>query len=127
MINVQAAVRQGTRDSGAIAAIRDTLNEAQQGMDLAFAAGTLATPAGIAREDSLMYAEGFSVEDTKTAAVEAKIYLKRSLEKSSELSRDNFRQVQKWLEKDEDTRVITRDFLNKTRNEMKRTLKLTLN
>ena len=68
-----------------------------------------------------------SVLKTKTPAVEAKIYLKRSLEKSSELSRDNFRQVQKWLEKDEDTRVITRDFLNKTRNEMKRTLKLTLN
>ena len=66
MTNVQAAVRQGTRDSGAnaIAAIRDALNEAQQGMDLAFAAGTLATPAGIAREDSSKYAEGFSVEDT---------------------------------------------------------------
>ena len=49
------AVRQGTRDSGAnaIAAIRDTLNEAQQGKDLAFAAGTLATPAGIASEDSV--------------------------------------------------------------------------
>ena len=88
MENVQAVIRQGTRDSGsnAIGAIRDALNGAQQGMDLAFAAGTLATPAGIAREDSSKYAERFSVEDTKTAAVEAKIYLKRSLEKSSELS-----------------------------------------
>ena len=95
-------------------------------MDLACAAGTLSTLAGVAREDSSRYAERYNIEDTKKAAVEAKVYLKRALEKSSELSRDNYKQVKKWLEKDEDTLILTRDFLSKTRNEMKRTLKLTL-
>ena len=75
---------------------------------------------------SARYAENLSAEDTKRAATEAKIYLKRSLEKSSELSKDNFKLVRQWLEKDESTLVLTRDFLNKTRNEMKKTLKLTL-
>ena len=95
-------------------------------MDLAFAAGTLSTPAGVTREDSSRYAERHNVEDTKKAAVEAKTYLKRALEKSSELSKDNYKQLKKWLEKDENTLILTRDFLSKARNEMKRTLKLTL-
>ena len=128
MVNVQTVVRQGARDSKAtaIVAIGDALNGAQQGMDLAFAAGTLSTPAGVTREDSSRYAERHNVEDTKKAGVEAKTYLKRALEKSSELSKDDYKQLKKWLEKDEDTLILTRDFLSKARNEMKRTLKLTL-
>ena len=67
MENVQTVVRQGKRDSeaNAIVAIGDALNGAQQGMDLAFAAGTLSTPAGVAREDSSRYAERHNIEDTK--------------------------------------------------------------
>ena len=127
MIGVQAAVK-GTKEGGiAVVAISDTLNGAQQSMDMAFAAGSLATPAGITQEDSAKYAQRLSAEDTKTAATEAKIHLKRSLEKSSELSKDNFKLVRQWLEKDENTLVLTRDFLHKIRNEMKRTFKLTLN
>ena len=78
MENVQTAVRQEARDSkaNAIKAIGDIINRAQQGMDLAFAAGTLSTPAGVTREDSSRYAERHNVEDTKKAAVEAKTYLK---------------------------------------------------
>ena len=90
-------MRQGARDSKAneIVAIGDALNRAQQGMDLAFAAGTLSTPAGVTREDSSRYAERHNVEDTKKAAVEAKAYVKRALEKSSELSKGNCKQVKK--------------------------------
>ena len=128
MENVHTVVRQEARDSkaNAIKAIGDTINGAQQGMDLAFAAGTLSTSAGVDLEDSSRYAERHNVEDTKKPAVEAKTYLKRALEKSSELSKDNYKQVKEWLEKDEDTLILTMDFLSKARNEMKRTLKLTL-
>ena len=42
------------------------------------------------------------------------------------MSKDNFKLVRRWLEKDENTLVLTRDFLHKIRNEMKRTFKLTL-
>ena len=67
MVNGQTVVKQGARDSkaDAIVAIGDALNGAQQGMDLAFTAGTLSTPAGVAREDSSRYAERHSIEDTK--------------------------------------------------------------
>ena len=75
--NVQTVVGQAARNrnvrSDAIKAVCDTINEAQQGMDLAFAAGTLATAAGVAREDSLRYAERCNNEDTKKAANDAKI------------------------------------------------------
>ena len=66
-------------------------NEAQQGMDLAFAAGTLATAAGVPREDSLRHAERCNNEDTKKATSDAKIYLKKALEKVSDLGRDNYK------------------------------------
>ena len=66
MVNVQTVIKQGARDSkaDAIVAIGDTLIGAQQVMDLAFAAGTLTTPAGVTREDSSRYAERHSIEDT---------------------------------------------------------------
>ena len=49
--DVQTVVRQEARDrkSDAMRVIGDTINEAQQGMDLAFAAGTLSTAAGVSR------------------------------------------------------------------------------
>ena len=83
MVNIQTVVRQGARDSkaDAIVAIGDALNGAQQGMDLAFTAGTLSTPAGVAREDSSRYAERLSVEDAKMAAVKARTYLKTNTRK----------------------------------------------
>ena len=79
MENVQTVVRQEARDSkaNAIKAIGDTINGAQQGMDLAFAAGTLSTSAGVPREDSSRYAERYNIEDTKKAMGEAKVYLKK--------------------------------------------------
>ena len=49
MEDVQTVIRQEARDrkSDAMRVIGDTINKAQQGMDLAFAAGTLSTTAGV--------------------------------------------------------------------------------
>ena len=95
--NVQTVVGREVRNrnvrSDAIKVVCDTINEAQQGMDLAFAAGTLATAAGVPREDSLRYAERCNNEDTKKAASDAKIYLKKALEKVSDLGQDNYKQL----------------------------------
>ena len=65
--DVQTVVRQEARDrkSDAMRVIGDTINEAQQGMDLAFAAGTLSTAAGVSCEDLLKYAERSNIEDTE--------------------------------------------------------------
>ena len=52
--------------------ICDTISTAQEGLDLAFAAGTLSTPACIAQEDSVRYKERYSSEDAKKAMIDAK-------------------------------------------------------
>ena len=122
--DVQTVIRQEARDRMRV--IGDTINEAQQGMDLAFAAGTLSTAAGVSREDSLRYAERSNIEDTERAMSEAKVSLKRALEKSSVLRKDNYEQVKQWLKKDEDTLILTIGFLHKMRQEIKRSLKLTV-
>ena len=120
MERIQAATKQGKNTGAeAIVAIGDALNDAQLGMELAFTAGMLATPAGVARDDSSRYAQGMSVENSKLAAVKAKTYLKQTLDKAKALAKDDFKQVKHWLEKDEDTFIITTDFLNKGRNEVK--------
>ena len=57
--------------------VSDTINVAQEGMDLAFTAGTLATAAGVACEDSSRYTERCNNGDTKKAINDAKIGLKK--------------------------------------------------
>ena len=127
MERIQAATKQG-RNSGteAIVAIGDTINDAQMGMDQAFTAGTLATPAGVARDDSSDYAQEMSDKDVKLAAAKARTYLKQAIDKTKALAEDDFKQVRHWLERDEDTFIITTDFLRKIKNEAKRSLKLTI-
>ena len=46
-------------------------------MDLAFAAGTLSTTAGVAREDSSRYIERCNNEDAKKATNDTKLALKK--------------------------------------------------
>ena len=92
-------------------------------MDSAFAAGTLATPAGIARSASERYAERLNDEDTKTAIDDAKDYLKKAIEKISDLEQDNYKNLKQWLMKDEKILVSTKDFFHRTKKEMKRSLK----
>ena len=111
---IQAVTKQG-RNSGteAIIAIGDTINDAQMGMDQAFTAGTLATPAGVARKDSPEYAQEISEKDISLAAAKARTYLKQATDKAKALAEDDFKQVRYWLETDEDTLIITTDFLKK--------------
>ena len=123
---IQAVTKKG-RNSGAEAtrAIGDTINDAQMGMDQAFIAGTLATPAGVARKDSLEHAQEISDKDVSLAAAKARTYLKQATDKAKALAEDDFKQVRHWLETDEDTLIITTDFLRKIRIEAKRSLRLT--
>ena len=95
------------------------------GMDQAFIAGTLATPANIARKDSLEHSQTLSEKEVNSAAVKARTYLKQATEKAKALAEDDFKQVRHWLESDEDTLIITTDFLKKIRVEGKRSIKLT--
>ena len=77
--------------------ICDTISTAQEGLDLAFAAGTLSTPACNAREDSVRYKERYSNEDAKKAMIDAKAGLKRALEKANSLEKENFKLLKYWL------------------------------
>ena len=63
--------------SDAVKIICDAISEAQQSMDLAFAAGTIATEAGVARSDSVQYADRLNDEDAKIAINDAKDGLKK--------------------------------------------------
>ena len=59
----------------------------REGLDLAFAAGTLATTACIAREDSVRYKEKYSKDEAAKAMGDAKAGLKRALEKLTVLKK----------------------------------------
>ena len=106
--------------------ICDTINTAQEGLDLAFAAGTLSTTAGVAREDSVRYKERLTKEDAKKATIDAKAGLKRALEKANYLEKENFKLLKYWLKNDEDTSANTVMFFGRLRKEIKRSLKVTL-
>ena len=106
--------------------ICDMISTAQEGLDLAFAAGTLSTPACTAREDSAKYRERYSSEDAKKAMVDAKAGLKIALEKAKDLEKDNFKQMKHWLRKDEDTSAYTVMFFDRMKKEIKRSLKVTI-
>ena len=123
---VQAVTKTGRNCGNEITrAIVDTINDAQMGMDQAFIAGTLATPANVARKDSLEHSQAISEKEASLAAVKARTYLKQATEKAKALAEDDFKQVRRWLETDEDTLIITTDFLKKIRVEGKRSIKLT--
>ena len=53
--------------------LQEVITDAQYALDLAFSAGTLATPAGIARPDSVQYADKLQDEKYKEALDNAKI------------------------------------------------------
>ena len=115
----------GVKHEG-IRRICGTISTAQEGLDLAFAAGTLSTTACIAQEDSVRYKERYSKEDVKKAMTDAKAGLKRALEKANSLEKENFRLLKDWLRDDEDTSANTVMFFERMRKEIKRSLKVTI-
>ena len=98
MERVQSAVEKN-RDleaGRAIGAIGDTINDAHVGMDQAFIAGTLATPAGVARKDSAEYAQQVNEAEGKLAALKARTYLKQASAKAKTLAEEDFKKVRRW-------------------------------
>ena len=80
---VQAVTKRSRNGGNEIArAIGDTINNAQMGMDQAFIAGTLATPANGARKDSLEHSQTISEKEVSLAAVKARTYLKQATERA---------------------------------------------
>ena len=101
MEKVHTLVEQGKNKNTRPEAMRiicDTISAAQEGLDLAFAAGTLSTTACIAQDDSSRNKERHTSEDAKKAMVGAKAGLKRALEKVNNLEKDDVKQIRQWLE-----------------------------
>ena len=105
--------------------ICDTIGAAQEGLDLAFAAGTLATTACIAREDSIRYKEKYSKDEVAKAMGDAKAGLKRALGIANNLEKEKFKILRHWLKSDEDVSANTVMFFERMRKEIKRSLKVT--
>ena len=77
----------GKRDEKAKAASRlqEVINDAQYALDCAFSAGTLATLAGVARSDSVQYADKLQDGKYKEVLENAKIWLKSIAKKIDEI------------------------------------------
>ena len=71
VINGNTAKNQCDR-ANATARLQEVVNDAQCSLDLAFAAGTLATTAGVARPDAVQYAEELQDGEYKEAVEDAK-------------------------------------------------------
>ena len=110
----------------ALRRIHDAIGAAQEGLDLAFAAGTLSTTACIAREDSARYKDRLSKEEITKALGDAKAGLKRALNMANKLEKDKFKIVRQWLRYDDDTAANTIMFFERVRKEIKRSLRVTV-
>ena len=69
-------------------------------MDLAFAAGTLATAENVARPDAVQYAERFHYEEYIKAVEDAKSWLKPTIKKISDIELNDYEYLKHWLGKD---------------------------
>ena len=70
--------------ANAAARLRQIIRDTQHSMDLAFAAGTIATSANIARSDAVQYAQKLNDEDYKKVVEDAKSWLKPTVKKISD-------------------------------------------
>ena len=111
--------------ANATARLREIISDAQHSMDLAFAAGTLATTANIARSDAVQYAEKLNDEDYKKAVEDAKNWLKPTVKKISDLEQNDCEYLKHWLGEDERALSNTKNFFHQARKELKRSLVLT--
>ena len=75
MINGNTANNQGEK-ANATVRLQEVVTDAQYSLDLAFAVGTLATTAGIARPDAVQYAERLQDGEYKEAVEDPKRWLK---------------------------------------------------
>ena len=91
---VQLASQANKSRSNEIAGtVGEAFNNAQRGMDQAFIAGALATPAGVARKDSIEYSRQVPQKVKIEAAVKAKTYLKEARKKVKILAEEEFEKL----------------------------------
>ena len=88
VINGNTAKNQCDR-ANATARLQEVITDGQYSLDLAFAAGTLATTAGIARPDAVQYAEKLQDGEYKEAVEDAKRWLKSTIKKVNDLELNN--------------------------------------
>ena len=89
MINGNNARKQCDK-TNATTRIQGVVNDAQNSLDLAYAAGTLATPAGIAQPDAVQYAEKLQDGEFKKAVEDAKSWLKPTIKKISDIKLNDY-------------------------------------
>ena len=77
--------------------LQEVIADAQYALDLAFSVETLATPAGIARSDSVQYADKLQDGKYKEALENAKIWLKSTAKKIGEIELNNHVFLRYWL------------------------------
>ena len=99
--------------------------DAQYALDLVFSAGTLATPAGVARSDSGQYAYKLQDGKYKEALGNAKIWLKSTDKKIGEIELNNHEFLRYWLGEDARVLQMAKEFIKQVKNEMKRSYTLT--
>ena len=92
------------------------ITDAQYALDLEFSAGTLSTPAGIARSDSAQYASKLQDGKYKEALENAKIWLKSTAKKISELERNNSEFLKYWLGVDARVLKMAGDLMKHIKN-----------
>ena len=107
VINCNTANNQGEK-ANATTRLQEVVTDA---LDLAFAAGTLAMTAGIARPDAVQYAEKLQDGEYKEAVEDAKRWLKSTIKKIGEIELNGHEFMKYWL--GEDARVLqnTKEFI----------------
>ena len=90
----------------------------------AFIAGALATPAGVARKDSIEYSHQVSQKVKIEAAVKAKTYLKEARKKVKILEEEEFEKLRLLVTPDEGTFVLASDLLQNIKTIAKHSIKI---
>ena len=124
VINGNTANNQSEK-ANATARLQEVVTDAQYALDLALAAGTLATTAGIARPVSVQYSEELQDGAYKETIEDAKRWLKSTVKKIDEIELNGHELMKYWL--GEDARVLqtTKEFIRQAKKEMKRSYTLT--
>ena len=105
--------------------LQEVVTDAQYSLDLAFAAGTLATTKNTARTDAVRYAEKLQDCEYRNTLEGAKRWLKSTIKKVNDLETNSHESLKYWI--GEDARVLdsTKEFFKKVKNDMKRSYTLT--
>ena len=81
----------------AVSRLQEVITDAQNALDLAFSVGTLSTLSGIARSDSAQYASKLQDGRYEKALENAKLWLKSTAKKISQLEQNNSEFLRYWL------------------------------